>query len=165
MASRTKKQEPVALSRGVFALAKTKRKRFLWCVWWTGEPTAKPFRPPDAWGGGAYTREEAQALAERAAARPLTPIDDHWAGAWKRVVAGMEPFPKRVPSSRSEPAISVDPYVVLGMTSAATLAEVRLAFRKKALEHHPDQGGDTESFLAARKAYESIVKKRSRKAK
>ena len=165
MPSRTKKQEPAALSRGVFALAKTKRKRFLWCVWWTGEPTAKPFRPPDAWGGGAYTREEAQALAERAAARPLTPIDDHWAGAWKRVVAGMEPFPKRVPSSRSENPVSVDPYVVLGMTSAATLAEVRLAFRKKALEHHPDQGGDTESFLTARKAYESIMKKRSRKAK
>jgi hypothetical protein len=160
---RTTKQEAAALSRGVFALAKTKRKRFLWCVWWTGEPTAKPFRPPDAWGGGAYTREEAQVLAERAAGRPLTPIDDHWAGAWKRVVAGLEPFPKKVPHTRSEPKVSLDPYVVLGMTSAATLAEVRLAFRKKALEVHPDQGGDTESFLAARRAYEAIVKKRARK--
>ena len=165
MPSRTKTKEPAALSRGVFALARTKRKRFLWCAWWTGEPTPKPFRPPDAWGGGAYTREEAQALAERAAARPLTPIDDHWAGAWKRMIAGLDPFPKRVPSRRSEAAASIDPYGVLGMTSAATLAEVRLAFRKKALEHHPDQGGDTESFLAARRAYEAIVKRRARKPK
>lgn len=83
--------------------------------------------------------------------------------AWKRIIAGLEPFPKRVPSSRSEQPASVDPYEVLGMTSAATLAEVRLAFRKKALEHHPDQGGDPESFLAARRAYEAIVKKRARK--
>ncbi len=165
MPSRAKKKEPVALSRGVFALAKTKRKRFLWCAWWTGEPTVKPFRPPDAWGGGANTREEAQVLAERAAARPLTHIDDHWAGAWKRVVAGLEPFPKRFPSRRTEPAVSVDPYVVLGMSSTATLAEVRLAFRREALKHHPDQGGDAESFLAARRAYELILKKRARKSK
>ena len=163
MPSRTQKQEPAALSRGLFALAKTKRKRFLWCAWWTGEPTAKPFRPPDAWGGGAYTREEAQVLAERAAGRPLTPIDDHWAGAWKRIVAGLDPFPKRAPSSRRVTAVSGDPYAVLGLTSAATLAEVRLAFRMKALEHHPDQGGDPESFLAARRAYEAIVKRRARK--
>ena len=81
------------------------------------------------------------------------------------MVAGLEPFPKRVPSRRSEAAASIDPYGVLGMTSAATLAEVRLAFRKKALEHHPDQGGDTESFLAARRAYEAIVKRRARKPK
>ena len=163
MPSRTQKQEPAALSRGLFALAKTKRKRFLWCAWWTGEPTAKPFRPPDAWGGGAYTREEAQVLAERAAGRPLTPIDDHWAGAWKRIVAGLDPFPKRAPSSRRVTAVSGDPYEVLGLTSAATLAEVRLAFRTKALEHHPDQGGDSETFLVARRAYETIVKRRARK--
>ena len=148
------------LSRAVFALAKTKRKRFLWCAWWTGEPTAKPFRPPDAWGGGAYTREEAQVLAERAAGRPLSPIDDHWAGAWKRCVAGLEPFPKH---TKRAPAVSTDPYVMLGLTSAATLAEVKLAFRKKALEDHPDQGGTTESFIATKRAYDSIVKRRARK--
>ena len=48
------------LARAVYAIARTKRRRFLWCVWWTGEPTAKPFRPPDAWGGGAHTEEEAK---------------------------------------------------------------------------------------------------------
>ncbi len=163
--SRTKVEAPgVALTRGVFALAKTKRRRFLWCAWWTSEPTAKPFRKPDAWGGDAITREEAQALAEKVAGRPLSPVDDHWAGAWKRRLAGLEPFPKhtvQVPSADRP----IDPFVVLGLTGDATLAAVKLAFRKKALEHHPDQGGSAESFIAARKAYESIVKRKHRRSR
>jgi hypothetical protein len=156
-----------ALTRGVFALAKTKRKRLLWCAWWTGEPTAKPFRKPDAWGGGARTREEARALAEAAAGRPLTPVDDHWAGAWKRALAGLEPFPKHAePAARASSAKPrpIDPFVVLGLSSGATVEEVRAAFRKKALEHHPDQGGSTEAFIATRRAYDAILRKRRRRA-
>lgn len=161
MPSRAQGKAPAsALSRGVFALAKTKRKRWLWCAWWTAEPKAKPFRPPDAWGGGAQTREEAQVLAERAAGRPLSPVDDHWAGAWKRSLAGLEPFPKRAPSVSSARARQIDPFAVLGLTSEATLAEVKLAFRKQALAHHPDQGGTDEAFIATRRAYDSILVKR-----
>ena len=145
-----------SLTRGVFALARTKRKRFLWCAWWTAEPRAKPFRPPDAWGGGAYTREEAQALAERAAGRPLSPIDDHWAGAWKRSLAGLEPFPKPRVANRA----SVDPFRVLGLTSTATHEEVTLAFRAKALQLHPDQGGDAEAFMTVKRAYDTLRKRR-----
>jgi hypothetical protein len=145
------------LSRGVFALARTKRRRFLWCAWWSGEPTQKPFRPPDAFGGGARTREEAQEMAQKAAGRPLWPIDDHWAGAWKRSLAGLEPFPK---ATARAPKVSFDPFVVLGLTSTATLDEVKRAFRKRALEHHPDQGGSTERFLVVKKAYDGILKKR-----
>lgn len=167
MATRSKQKPPsTGLSRGVFALARTKRKRFLWCAWWTGAPTAKPFRPPDAWGGGAFTREEAQVFAERAAARPLTPVDDHWAGAWKRSLAGLEPFPKRtawLPLASDSRPRSINPFEVLGLSSKASLDEVKVAFRKKALEHHPDQGGSTEAFLELRRAWESIVMRRARR--
>lgn len=152
--------KPTGLSRAVFALAKTKRKRWLWCAWWTAEPTAKPFRPPDAWGGGAYTREAAQVLAERAAGRPLSPIDDHWAGAWKRQLAGLEPFPKHTVRAA---AAKSDPYAELGVARTASLEEVQLAFRKKALEHHPDQGGDAEKFMATKRAWDSIAKRRRRR--
>ena len=155
------KAQPAGLSRGVFALARTKRKRFLWCAWWTAEPRASPFRPPDAWGGGAHTREAAQALAERAAGRPLSPVDDHWAGAWKRHLAGREPFPR--PAARvAQGPVGVDPFQVLGLTSAATLEEVRLAFRQRALAMHPDQGGSATEFIALKRAYDSIVKRRRR---
>jgi DnaJ domain len=145
------------LAVGVFALARTKRRRFLWCAWWTATPTEKPFRPPDAWGGGARTREEAQALAERAAGRALFPIDDHWAGAWKRHLAGREPFPKpRAPKPPTEP------YAVLGLTRDATLDDVKRAFRAAALTHHPDHGGSSEAFVATKRAYDAIVKRRLR---
>jgi len=155
------------LTRGVYAIARTKRKRFLWCAWWTGEPTAKPFRAPDAWGGGARTEEEARALAEKAAGRPLEPVDGHWAGAWKRTLAGMKPFPTsaaRDPSpstaSRSKP---VDPFVLLGTTSDASLETLKAAFRKKALEHHPDHGGTAGAFMAVKRAYDAVVKRRLRR--
>lgn len=150
------------LTRGVFALARTKRKRFIWCAWWTGEPTAKPFRAPDAWGGGAFTREEAQVLAERAAGRPLTPIDDHWAGAWKRSLAGLEPFPRQRVRA---PTTSTDPYVLLGLTSTATVEEVKRAFRARALAHHPDQGGSADEFMATKRAYDAIIKRRHGRAR
>ena len=155
------KAQPTGLSRAVFALARTKRKRFLWCAWWTAEPRARPFRAPDAWGGGADTREEAQALAERAAGRPLAPVDDHWAGAWKRHLAGLEPFPKKSVRVAKGP-VGIDPYQVLGLTSAATLEEVQLAFRQRALVEHPDQGGAAETFIALKHARDVIVRRRRR---
>jgi hypothetical protein len=162
------------LSRAVYAIARTKRRRFLWCVWWTGEPTAKPFRPPDAWGGGASTEEEAKALAERAAGMPLELIDGHWAGAWKRIRAGLPPFPKRSAQPASAPGASgpgaagerarpIDPYVLLGVDAKASLDDVKAAFRKKALEHHPDHGGSADAFMAIKRAYDGIVKRRTRR--
>ena len=154
------------LSRGVYAIARTKRKRFLWCAWWTGEPTAKPFRPPDAWGGGARTEDEARVLAERAAGRPLEPVDGHWAGAWKRTLAGLKPFPThtaREPSATTDRKPAVDPYVLLEIANDTPLDDVKTAFRKKALEHHPDRGGTAEAFMAIKRAYDTIVKRRGRR--
>ena len=163
------------LSRGVVAYAKTKRRRLLWCAWWTGEPTVKPFRPPDAWGGGAHTEDEARAMAERAAGMPLVMIDGHWAGAWKRVLAGRPPFPKEGPTEqgggpRAEGAAStrtrpVDPHALLDIDATASLAQVKAAFRKKALEHHPDVGGSAEAFMAIKRAYDGIVKRRARRSR
>ena len=155
------KAQLTGLSRAVFALARTKRKRFLWCAWWTAAPKASPFRAPDAWGGGADTREAAQALAERAAGRPLSPVDDHWAGAWKRHLAGLEPFPKKSARLVRGPT-GIDPYQVLGLTFTATLEECRLAFRQRALAHHPDQGGSAEDFIALKAAWDTIAKRRRR---
>ncbi len=154
-----------SLARGVYSIAKTKRRRYLWCVWWSGEPCAKPFRMPDAWGGGAHTEDEARVLAERAAGMPLQQIDGHWAAGFKRLRAGLPPFvdrgPRVVQTERADRP--VDPHALLGVTAESSLEEVKSAFRKMALEHHPDRGGSAELFIRLKRAYDAIVKRRARR--
>lgn len=154
-------EEPI----GVFSLARTKRRRFLWCAWWTTEPAVLPFRAPDAWNGGARTEDEARALAERAAGGPLRLIEGRWARAWVRVRAGLPPFIERdrAPSAVDEAKPRVrSAREVLGVPARASMDEVKLAFRKKALEHHPDHGGTPESFIAVKRAYDSLVRRNGR---
>lgn len=155
------------LSRAVYAIARTKRRRWLWCAWWTGEPTASPFRSPDAWGGGAKTEDEARILAERAAGVTLERVDGRWAGAWMRIRAGSPPFPTRTRQpdlangdDRTRPT---DPYALLGIVSAASIDEVKAAFRKMALEHHPDRGGSADAFIRVKRAYDAITARRRSK--
>jgi hypothetical protein len=99
---------------------------------------------------------------------PLERIDGHWAGAWKRIRAGSPPFPARKPRPEGAPALEearprpMSPYVLLGVEPAASIEEVKAAFRKKALEHHPDRGGTTESFVRMKRAYDAIMKARGR---
>src|SRR4051812_27578132 len=142
-----------AITRGACSVTRTKRRRFLWCAWWTGEPCESPFRPPDAWSGGARSLEEARASADTAAGLRLEPIDGHWAAGWVRVRGGLPPFAAqgeqaRAPSGGSgrasgDRASSDGPYAQLGVMSGAPLDEVKSAFRRKALLHHPDRGGDS----------------------
>lgn len=47
-------------------------------------------------------------------------------------------------------------YKLLGVDPSAGEAEIRRAYRKAALKHHPDRGGDTESFKEIAKAYEVL---------
>lgn len=50
-------------------------------------------------------------------------------------------------------------HAVLGVSRGAGRSEIREAFRRRALECHPDVsgGGDSSKFMAARKAYEALV--------
>jgi len=48
-------------------------------------------------------------------------------------------------------------YRILGVAQDASLADIKKAFRKKALQLHPDQGGDTQAFLALKEAFEFLI--------
>lgn len=49
------------------------------------------------------------------------------------------------------------PYAVLGLGPSATAEQVRAAYRAKAKQVHPDRpGGDAESFVAVRRAYDVL---------
>jgi hypothetical protein len=157
------------LARAVCSITRTKRRRFLWCAWWTGSPAESPFRPPDAWNGGAKTEEEALQAAEAAAGRTLDLIERRWAGAWLRVRAGLPPFLARPGQAHRDPLLTarghprpVDPHAVLGVSAGASAEEMKAAFRRRARELHPDHGGDAAAFIALKRAYDGLVKRSAR---
>merc|ERR1712217_656157 len=51
-------------------------------------------------------------------------------------------------------------YAILGVSSDATDAEIKKAYRLIAMQCHPDKGGDKEEFQELNNAYERIMDKR-----
>lgn len=49
-----------------------------------------------------------------------------------------------------------DYYEVLGVGKSASADEIKKAFRRKAVEHHPDKGGDEAKFKEINEAYEVL---------
>lgn len=47
-------------------------------------------------------------------------------------------------------------YTLLGIEKGADAGEIKKAFRKQAMQHHPDKGGDPEKFKEISKAYEIL---------
>lgn len=148
-----------------FSVTRTKRRRLLWAAWWSGPPEREPFRKPDAAQGGARTLDEARAEAERAAGQPLAALDASWERAWARVLQGEPPWPSSAPPradasravGRARPEISV--WSVLGLHARGTVEEVKSAYRRRALELHPDRGGDAAQFRALHAAYEEALRR------
>lgn len=61
-------------------------------------------------------------------------------------------------------AHAASPYVRLGLAPGAPLAEVKRAYRRLAMQFHPDRAGSAglQTFLAIKAAYERIVAHSSR---
>lgn len=55
-----------------------------------------------------------------------------------------------------------DYYFILGVSETATLKEIEKAYKKLALKHHPDKGGDSEKFQEIVRAYEILKDENSR---
>ena len=58
---------------------------------------------------------------------------------------------------------SQNPYHVLGLKSNAAKASIKKAYRNLMNEHHPDKGGDTDTFKKIQEAY-NILKDPEKKA-
>jgi hypothetical protein len=146
------------LASAVVSIVATQRRRFFWAAWWTTTPRYQPFQKPDASNGGARSRDEALAQAQRLAGRHLSVVEDHWALAWKRVLRGeSSPLPPiaKPPVPRAAPT-PVSAWAQLGLAPGATLSELKRAYKRRALETHPDQGGETEQFQRVQRAYEKL---------
>lgn len=55
-------------------------------------------------------------------------------------------------------------YDILGVARDATVEEIKKAFKKAALTHHPDKGGDPEKFKECSAAVETLTDDRKRSA-
>jgi DnaJ family protein A protein 2 len=64
---------------------------------------------------------------------------------------------QRAGQTKKKPEIDNSRYYdLLGVGKAANDAELKKAYRKKALKEHPDKGGDPEKFKDIQKAYETL---------
>lgn len=50
----------------------------------------------------------------------------------------------------------MNPYEILGVDKTASQDEIKKAYRKHVMTHHPDKGGDTEKFKSIQNAYEIL---------
>lgn len=48
-------------------------------------------------------------------------------------------------------------FAVLGLSSSATVAEIKAAYRRRAFQLHPDRGGDLSAMIGLNAAYEEAV--------
>ncbi len=55
-----------------------------------------------------------------------------------------------------------DYYKILGVPKTASDDEVKKAYRKQAMQHHPDRGGDEKTFKEVNEAYEILSNKDKR---
>lgn len=61
-------------------------------------------------------------------------------------------------------SMSKDYYKILGVDRDASQEDIKKAFRKLAMEHHPDKGGDEERFKEINEAYEVLSDPDSRES-
>ncbi|MBI2395927.1 MAG: J domain-containing protein [Deltaproteobacteria bacterium] len=55
------------------------------------------------------------------------------------------------------PIVGASPFVVLGLEPTKDLAAIRTAWKRRALETHPDRGGSADDFRRAKAAYDACV--------
>lgn len=55
-------------------------------------------------------------------------------------------------------------YDALGVTESASEEEIKKAYRKLAMKHHPDRGGDAKEFQKVQEAYDTLSDKEKRSA-
>lgn len=71
---------------------------------------------------------------------------------------------RRDRSGASQPISNFSPHERLGVSEDANLKEIKRAFRKMAMKHHPDrEGGSEANFLLVIEAYEILTGKRDGK--
>lgn len=75
---------------------------------------------------------------------------------------GGQGFPQHEEEESHQEVDNKKLYEVLGVEQKATQDEIKKAFRKLAIQHHPDKGGDSEKFKEINAAYEILSNEEKR---
>ncbi len=51
------------------------------------------------------------------------------------------------------------PHDILGIAPSASFDELRTAYKRLAMKHHPDRGGDPVEFQRVQQAYDALKRK------
>lgn len=68
--------------------------------------------------------------------------------------AGSKPFAE---ANHHAPVYLIEPLRIIGLEWPVVLDQVKTAYRKLALERHPDTGGSAQAFTALKEAYDALV--------
>ena len=53
--------------------------------------------------------------------------------------------------------VEYNPFTILGIDPSSTTKEIKKAYKKLSLVHHPDKGGDEQMFVQINKAYQALT--------
>ncbi len=56
----------------------------------------------------------------------------------------------------------MDPYQILGIDKNSNRGTIREAYRRQAIKHHPDNGGDASGFQQIQEAYRQLTQRTQR---
>lgn len=65
-------------------------------------------------------------------------------------------MPKQEEEYNDQTPKETELYDVLGVSPVATTEDIKKAFKKLAIKHHPDRGGDMEKFKEINAAHEVL---------
>ena len=145
---------------------------YFWAAWWSASGLAVS-PAPDAHGiadrvEDAHAKARAAIVAARGQRASVLRLDPSIAVEAARVarpratdyVPGSEWWgedPRRHSASRPPAPTPRTWPQVLGLSLPCTAADVRRAYRRLALKHHPDRGGTDAEFNAITKAYDAAL--------
>ncbi len=69
------------------------------------------------------------------------------------------------PKGRADTSKRLSPWAILQIEPDAPADVIKRAYRRRALETHPDRGGDPDVFRAVQHAYERAIGKRQKQDK
>ena len=159
-----------AAPSGFYAVCSTGRAGgYFWAAWWTSSGLATSPKP-DAHGltervEDAHAQARAAILKAKGAQAKVLRLDADLALEAARVVLPRVDWRER--ERREEqanhgwrrPAPAPRAWLgVLGLTWPCTAAEVRKAYRRLALQHHPDRGGSVEGFTRITDARDAALR-------